>query len=146
MNSAIRGGGAQGIGFAIPINMMKQLLPMLLRDGHVTRSALGINIVDARKLSVEERSALKLGTGSRVMGAVIEYVAPSGPGARAGLRPGDTIVAFDGQSIGRSEELQWLASTAGVGRQVALTVLRQGSSVEIKATLGRLADQMPGPR
>ena len=41
INTAIRGGGAQGIGFAIPINMVKQLLPMLLRDGHVTRSALG---------------------------------------------------------------------------------------------------------
>src|SRR5208337_5498298 len=41
INSAIRGGGAQGIGFAIPVNMVKQLLPMLLRDGRVTRSAMG---------------------------------------------------------------------------------------------------------
>jgi serine protease Do len=146
MNSAIRGGGAQGIGFAIPINMIKQLLPMLLRDGHVTRSALGINIVDARKLSVEERAALKLAPGPKVLGAVVEYVAPSGPSARAGLRSGDTIVAFDGQTISRSEELQWLASTAGVGRQVALTVLRQGSPLEVKVTLGRLPDQGPGPR
>jgi serine protease Do len=146
MNSAIRGGGAQGIGFAIPMNMIKQLLPMLLRDGHVTRSALGIDIVDVRKLSAEDRRALKLGDGTKVLGAVIEDVRSSGPADRAGLRPGDIIVAFDGQTISRSEELQWLASTSGVGRQVSLSVLRAGSPVEIRVTLGRLADQGTGPR
>ena len=51
INSAVRGGGAQGIGFAIPINMVKQLLPMLLRDGHVTRSALGVRTSSIRASS-----------------------------------------------------------------------------------------------
>src|SRR6202030_1553830 len=60
INTAIRGGGAQGIGFAIPINMVKQLLPMLLRDGHVTRSALGVRIRDVRELAPEDRALLKL--------------------------------------------------------------------------------------
>ncbi len=146
MNSAIRGGGAQGIGFAIPINMIKQLLPMLLRDGHVTRSALGVSIIDVRKLTAEDRRALKVGDGPKVTGAVVEYVGPSGPADRAGIRPGDIVVAFDGQAIGRSEELQWLASTAGVGRMVSLTLLRAGSPIEVKVTLGRLSDQVPAPR
>src|ERR1700722_9092712 len=85
MNSAIRGGGAQGIGFAIPVNMVKQLLPMLLRDGRVTRSAMGVRIQDVHQLTPEDRAALGLPAGARVSGAVVEYVLPDGSAARGGL-------------------------------------------------------------
>ncbi len=139
MNSAIRGGGAQGIGFAIPINMIKQLLPMLLRDGHITRSALGVRISDIRELGSDERQALKIPEG--VNGAVLEVVGPGGPADKAGLQPGDVIVAFEGKSIDHFAELQWLASTAGVGRTVALRVLREGKAFDVKVTLGQLPEQ-----
>ncbi len=141
INTAIRGGGAQGIGFAIPINMVKQLLPMLLRDGHVTRSALGVRIVDARQLSNDDRLALKLSEGARITGAVIEYVKPGGPADRGGLAPGDIIVSFESQPIERSAQLQWLASTAGVGRPVTLRVQRATKPFDVKVTLGVLEDQ-----
>jgi serine protease Do len=140
MNSAIRGGGAQGIGFAIPINMIKQLLPMLLRDGHVTRSALGVRIIDVHQLTAEDRQALKFAEGEKISGAVIEHLAPGGPAERSGLEPGDIIVAFDGRPIERSSQLQWLASTAGVGRSATLRVRRAGKLFDITLTLGRLAD------
>jgi serine protease Do len=141
INTAIRGGGAQGIGFAIPINMVKQLLPMLLRDGHVTRSALGVRIIDAHELSSDDRQALKLPDGLRISGAVVEYVSPGGPADKGGLQPGDIIVGFEGQAIDRSAQLQWLASTAGVGRPVSLRVQRAAKPFDVKITLGELTEQ-----
>jgi serine protease Do len=141
INTAIRGGGAQGIGFAIPINMVKQLLPMLLRDGHVTRSALGVRIIDAHQLSADDRAALKLPDGLRISGAVVEYVNPGGPADKGGLQPGDIIVAFENQAIDRSAQLQWLASTAGVGRPVTLRVQRAAKPFDVKVTLGELTAQ-----
>jgi serine protease Do len=143
INTAIRGGGAQGIGFAIPINMVKQLLPMLLRDGHVTRSALGVRIIDVHQLSSDDRAALKLPEGTHIAGAVIEYVNPGGPADKGGIEPGDIIVAFEGQTIERSAQLQWLASTSGVGRPVTLRVQRAQKPFEVKVTLGELTDQRP---
>jgi serine protease Do len=147
INSMIRGGGAQGIGFAIPINMVKQLLPMLLRDGHMTRSALGVQIVDARQLAKEERQALGLLEGAHPAGAVIGGVARGGPADKAGLKPGDVVVGFEGQPVDRSAQLRWLASTAGVGRAVTLRVRRSDKTFDVKVTLDRLPDPpSAGPR
>jgi len=137
MNSAIRGGGAQGIGFAIPINMVKQILPTLLRDGHLTRSALGVRIRDARDLSPDDRTHLKLGEEK---GAVIEAIEPNGPADKAKLEVGDLITAFEGQPIDRSSLLQWKASTAGVGKTVSLRLVRQGKPFDLNVTLGELKD------
>ena len=139
INSAIRGGGAQGIGFAIPINMVKQLLPMLLRDGRVTRSALGVHIEDVRKLPPDDRQALKVPDDTT--GAVLMFVAAGGPADKAGLVPGDVIMAFDGVPIERFAQLQWLASTAGVGRTVTVRVMREGKAFDQKLTLGALPEQ-----
>jgi serine protease Do len=139
INSAIRGGGAQGIGFAIPVNMVKQLLPMLLRDGRVTRSAMGVRIQDVRELSTDDRQALKIPDGTS--GAVIEFVAGGGPADKAGLQPGDVIVAFAGTPIERKNQLQWLANTAGVGRVVTVRALRDGKTFDQKVTLGLLPEQ-----
>jgi serine protease Do len=137
VNSAIRGGGAQGIGFAIPINMVKQLLPMLLRDGHVTRSALGVQIRDVRELPPEDRADMKI---TEEKGALIMAVDPKSGAAKAGLAPGDVIVAFEGQPIDRGSLLQWLASTAGVGKTVTIRVNRQGKVFDQKVTLGQLRE------
>jgi serine protease Do len=137
INTAIRGGGAQGIGFAIPINMVKQLLPMLLRDGHITRSALGVRVSDVHDLEGEDQGRLKLADDN---GTLIEAVEPGGPAQRAGLLPGDVILTFDGRRVDRSSLLQWVASTTGVGKTVSLRISRDGRVFDIKVTLGQLAD------
>jgi serine protease Do len=137
MNTAIRGDGAQGIGFAIPINMVKQLMPTLIRDGKFTRSALGVVIRDARDLSPEEHKQLKI-AGEK--GAVIQQIEPGGPAEKAKIEVGDVIVGFEGQTIDRGSLLQWLASTSGVGKTVNVRVLRAGKPVELKVTLGELKE------
>jgi serine protease Do len=139
INSAIRA-NANGVGFAIPINMVKQLLPMLLRDGKVVRSAIGVRIADVRELSDDDKKELSL-KGDK--GAVVEYVAGGGPADRAGIKVGDVITAFNGKEIARGKELQWLASTAGVGKTVTVKVLRQGKPQDVKITLGLLEPSAP---
>jgi serine protease Do len=143
INSAIRGGGAQGIGFAIPINMVKQLLPALEHDGHVTRSALGVRIRDIKELAPEDKVALKI---TEDKGTVIELVQPGGPADKAGLQAGDIILTFDSQPVDRGTHLQWLASTAGVGKTVLLRVARLGKVFDLKLTLGLLPEEPTAKR
>jgi serine protease Do len=143
INTAIRAGGAQGIGFAIPINMVKQLLPMLLRDGHITRSALGIRVRDVRELAPEDKASLKRPDDK---GVVIAMVEPGGPADKVGLAPYDVILDFDGQPVDRSSQLTWLASMAGVGRTVTVRVSRDGKIFDLKVTLGQLKDGSPTRR
>jgi len=149
MNTAVRGGGAQGIGFAIPINMVKQLVPTLLEKGHFTRSALGVRIRDVRDLSDEDRAQLKIASDGAPRGlekgAVIEFVDPGGPADKAKLEVGDVIVGFDGQAVERGSLLQWLASTAGVGKNVTVRVIRAGKPFDIKVTLGELKEPKTKP-
>jgi serine protease Do len=139
INSAIRA-NANGVGFAIPINMVKQLLPMLLRDGKVSRSAIGVRIADLRELSDDDKKELKI-TGDK--GAVVEYVFGGGPADKAGIKVGDLITAFDGKDVSRGKELQWMASTTGVGKSVTVRVVRDGKPQDVKVTLGVLEPSAP---
>ena len=134
INSAIRA-NANSVGFAIPINMVKQLLPMLLRDGKVVRSAIGVRIEDVRDLSDDDKKELKI-TGDT--GAVVAYVFGGGPADRAGIKVGDVITAFDGKDVGLGKQLQWMASTTGVGKTVGVHVTRSGKPQDLKVTLGVL--------
>ena len=132
VNTAIRGGGAQGIGFAIPVNMVKQILPMLLRDGHFSRSGLGISVHEVRELAPEDKQMLNITVDK---GILVDALEPGGAADQAGLVAGDVIIAFEGAPLDRASQLQWLASTAGVGRAVTLRVSRAGKLFDVKATL-----------
>jgi len=132
INAAIRA-NANGIGFAIPINMVKQLLPMLLRDGKISRSAIGIevgalNAIEATRLKRPDRK-----------GAWVFSVRPGGPADRAGISPDDVILEFDGKTISDPNELRWLASIAGVNKTVTLRVSRLERIFDLRVTLGDLA-------
>jgi len=136
INAAIRA-QANNIGFAIPINMVKELLPHLLKDGHVKRSAVGITVS-----SVLERDVTRLGL-AQPKGALVRSVLPGGPGDRAGLKADDVIVAFEGDAVPGPEKLRWRASLAGVGKTVTLRVARGKRVFDLKVTLGELPEQRP---
>ncbi len=131
INTAIRG-NANNIGFAIPINMVKEVLPRLLKDGKIQRSALGVIVSPVLPDDVER---LKLPAAG---GALVNSVVPGGPADRAGLAVDDVILSFNGRGIQRPEHLRWSASLAGVGNSATIRASRRGRQFDIKVTLGEL--------
>ena len=130
INTAIRG-DAQGIGFAIPSNMAKKLLPQLAA-GRVERSFLGLAF---REVTPELAKVLKL---ERVAGAVVTEVGPGSPADQAGLRPGDVLTSFDGQPVRAASDLPWLAAQAGVHTKVPVELIRDGKTLNVQVQLQAL--------
>ena len=135
INTAINPMG-QNIGFSIPINMAKTLIPQLL-DGRVERSWIGVGI---QPTTPEVAAALGLTT---TRGALVSAVYPGSPAADAGLRSGDVILSFNGEAIAEHNELPWIASTAGVGKVVELEVQREKKTRMIELTMGALPPKKP---
>jgi serine protease Do len=114
------GGGAGniGIGFAIPINTIRDVLPGL-RSGKITRGRIGVSV---HPVSPEEVEALNL---KDRRGAMVVQV-PPGPAATAGIEPGDVIIEFNGKPVNRSEELPEIVAATAPGTTVPVKVVRQG--------------------
>jgi serine protease Do len=106
----------QGIGFAIPINMAKEIVGQLQANGKVVRSWLGVAVRE-------------LPDGDDRSGVVVTEVTAGGPAEAAGVRPGDVITSFGGHAVQSPARLRWYASTAGVGRQVDVR-MRRGEATE----------------
>jgi serine protease Do len=138
INSAVRA-NANGIGFAIPVNMVKQLLPMLLRDGKIRRSAIGVEVLG---LNTIEAQRLKR---PDTKGAWVQNVRPGSAADRAGIAADDVIVAFNGKSVADPDELRWLASIAGVGSVATVTVSRLERVFDVRVTLGELSEAPEQP-
>jgi len=128
INAAVNTAG-QGIGFAIPANLVKKLLPDLREKGRVDRAWIGVAI---QRVSPDLAKGMGL---DRARGALVSQVVPTGPGFKGGLKPGDVIVKFDGRAIEDSSDLPLLASMAGVGRSVPLELIRDGELRSAKVTL-----------
>ena len=138
INSAVRA-NANNIGFAIPVSMVKQLLPMLLRDGKIRRSALGVEVLG---LNPVEAQRLKR---PDTKGAWVQNVRPGSPADRGGIAADDVIVAFNGKSVADPDELRWLASIAGVGAGATVTVARADRVFEVRVTLAELPEPPDSP-
>ena len=121
INTAIlsRDGNNIGINFAIPVNSVKEVLPALFSGRRVIRGWVGLSTQTASSAVPHPAGA------DRASGAVVVGVAPHGPAAQAGIRPGDVVVAYDGKSIQDAAELSDLVARTAVGRRVGLYVSRQ---------------------
>ncbi|MBC7793041.1 MAG: Do family serine endopeptidase [Clostridia bacterium] len=127
INSAVNAQG-QGIGFAIPINMVKGMLPQL-REGHFTRSWVGVKI---QPLTPELAKSYDL---QDEHGVLVADVVNGGPADKAGLKSGDVILEFDRKKLARSSDLPLYASMAGVGKSVPLVVWRSGAKQNLTVKL-----------
>ncbi|HEY6099862.1 MAG TPA: PDZ domain-containing protein, partial [Anaeromyxobacter sp.] len=116
----------QGIGFAIPINMAKEIVGQLKDKGRVVRSWLGVAVRETPPKAGEKG------------GVVVTEVAGGGPAAAAGVRVGDVITSFEGHDVRSSGRLRWYVSTAGVGREVEVRVRRGGSERSVRVPLAHV--------
>ncbi|HXX49392.1 MAG TPA: DegQ family serine endoprotease [Myxococcota bacterium] len=134
INTAIAANG-QGIGFAIPINMAKQLLPQLLEHGSVTRGWLGVQI---QRVTPALAKTFKLGDSH---GALVGQVFDDSPAAKAKLQRGDVITKFNGKEIKEYDDLPRIVAATPPGAAVDVTVLRDGKEKNLKATLEKMKEE-----
>ncbi len=133
INTAIVAGG-QGIGFAIPVNMAKQIIPQLRDEGRVIRGWLGVTV---QALNQELADSFGL---EKTRGALINEVVKGSPADRAGLQRGDIIMTYDGQRIAELNDLPRLVAATPVDKTVKVTIFRDGKERTVKVTIGKLDD------
>ena len=134
INSAMIAQG-QGIGFAVPVNVAREVVEQLRRRGRVARGYLGVQLQEL------EPDLQKLVGMSDTRGAVVLDVLKGGPGAAAGLRRYDVITAVSGRGIASGDELVHQIASRSPGSAVTLTVFREGRVLEIGARLDERATE-----
>ena len=125
-------GGSSGVAFAIPVDVADKVARQLRAQGRVTRGWLGLVVQPLSREQARERGL------ERAEGALVTEVIEGAPAAQAGLRPGDLILAFDGQILPSSRELSPLVGGVDPGQMVTLRLLRDGRTVDIRVEVGAL--------
>jgi serine protease Do len=120
-----------GIGFAIPINMVKDLLPQL-KTGKVIRGWIGVII---QKVTPELKDKLNLPDEK---GALVSDVVSRGPADESGIKRGDVIVSFDDKPISESRELPYIVASTPVGKTVLVEVIRNREKMRTEVRVGEL--------
>ncbi|HYD32949.1 MAG TPA: Do family serine endopeptidase [Methylophilaceae bacterium] len=138
INSAIysRSGGSMGIGFAIPVSLAKQVMEQIIRQGTVIRGWIGI---EAQDVTPELAESFKLDATN---GALIAGIINNSPAERAGLRPGDILVAVDGKEVTDSSSMLNLVSNLKPDNRAVLTIVRAEQRLNIPIIVGK----RPAPR
>jgi Do/DeqQ family serine protease len=137
INTAIfsRSGGSQGIGFAIPVNMVKGVIASAQGGSSIVRRPW----LGAKLQPVTQEIAESLGL-KRPVGALVTSVTPRGPAARAGLKTGDLVMSVDGQEVDDVNAFDYRFATKPVGGQAAIVVMRSGREVKVTVALETLPD------
>ncbi len=137
INTAIysQSGGNIGIGFAIPVNLVKSLVPQLETKGTVTRGWLGVSV---QPLTSELARSFGL---KQAEGALVGDVMARGPAKKAGIKRGDVIVSYDGKKVADSATLPMLVASTPIGKTVPVEIIRAGKMTTVNVEIGRLNDQ-----
>jgi serine protease Do len=127
-------GGNMGIGFATPINLVKELLPQLEAKGKVTRGWMGIAI---QEVTPDLANAFGL---QKPQGALVAQVVTGGPAERGGIKVGDIITEYDGQQVKEANDFPLMVARTQVNREVQLKVLREGKNVPFRVTVAEMPE------
>ena len=131
VNSQIKTGSGDsnaGVGFAVPVETVKQVVPQIQSGGKIERAFLGVSN----------------GTSNDQSGSVVSSVTPGGPADKAGLQPGDKIVAIDGRPISSSDDVSAAVAARRPGEQAKVTVIRGGNRRTLTVTLGTRPERAGG--
>ncbi|MEM1007409.1 MAG: PDZ domain-containing protein, partial [Myxococcota bacterium] len=133
INTAILRNG-RGIGFSIPINIVRRVLPQLRRTGRITRAQLGVAV---QKITPSLAKSFGMNTP---LGALVARVSPGSPAQKAGLRSGDIIIAMNGRIIRNQHHLPLMVAFSPPGSRVKITILRNKKRMVLTARLRRWGD------
>jgi serine protease Do len=128
---------ANTIGFAVPVNMAKQILPQLEKGGRVIRGWLGVGV---QPITPELAELMKLDTQE---GALVSQVSPGSPAEQAGLKQGDVILRFGSSEVHRMRELPRAVAATSPGTKLDVVVLRNGERKTLQVTIAELAEEQP---
>lgn len=134
VNTAIIRDG-QGIGFAVPINIVKTILPQLSSKGYVVRGYIGAGI---QRLSEDISTTFKLEPDS---GVLISSIAPEGPASRARMQSGDVITEFNGRRVRTVQELLFAVAETTPGTTVPVSIIRNGKKAMLRLTVDERPDK-----
>lgn len=129
--SGFGGGGNDGVGFAIPIDLASNIADKLIKDGKVTRARIGVQIA---ALSTAE--AKMLGVDPKIKGALVQSVVPGSPADKAGLKQGDVIVGFNQQPIQSVGSFRLNVAASDIGKPYSLKYYRNGTEHSAEVVLG----------
>ena len=135
INTAIVAQG-KGIGFAIPINMAKDVAPQLQEKGHVTRGWFGVSI---QEMNPELAKSFGLKENK---GALVAEVVPGSPAEKAGIERGDVITEFDGKEVTESKGLPQIVASTPVGKSVAVKLWRNGKGLDRQVKVAEMAESV----
>jgi serine protease Do len=135
INTAIIPSG-QGIGFAIPVNIAKEIVPQLQEKGHVTRGWLGVSIQEvtpelAKSFNLKEKK-----------GALVAQVFSGSPAEKAGIEQGDIILEFDGKEVVDSKDLPRMVASTPVEKAVTIKLSRNGKAIDRQVKVGEMQEKV----
>lgn len=133
--------GSIGIGFAIPSNLVKRVADEIIKDGKVKHVALGVVI---KSDTVEADGVTRGGATITKSSATGSAVVSGGPADKAGLKEGDTIVAFNGNAVNNNYSLLGYVRAAALGDKVTLTIVRDGKTMNVDVTLDQEESSVNG--
>src|ERR1700690_82685 len=149
INTAIfsKTGGYQGIGFAVPSNMVKAVMEQLINSGKVTRGWIGITIQELTQ-ELAQQFGLKYSEGE-LAGVLVSDVTRDGPAQKAGIMRGDIILEYNGKRLQDVGQLRNVVAQSKVGSQAQIKILRRDKEMTVTATVGELpadgAEAKTGP-